>query len=96
MTPSRALVVLSATSSPVGTESSTTISCPDSKPWASPASKADSMIMRLGTRVTAGSPTGIPVPGDVTVPTPSPLVIVTPSSEVVDLTIEIVAHISAP
>ena len=58
------------------------------------ASVTDSIIMRRGTRVTAGSPTSIPVPGRVTVPTPGPPVMRRP--EPASGSRETVAQISAP
>src|SRR5579875_1042507 len=63
--PSLALVVLTAMSSPPGTEKVT------SKEWLPTSSRAV-VIIRRGTGLMAGAPTGSPSPGLVTVPTPSP------------------------
>ena len=77
-TPSRALVVCSAISTPPGTEIRARTPVSVGHPHAASPSPTASAIIRRGTRVTAGSPTAMPVPGRVTVPTPGPPAISSP------------------
>jgi hypothetical protein len=70
--PSRSLDVLAAMSSPPGTDRTTSTARPVTSP-------TDARIMRAGTRLTAGAPTGRPNPGRVTVPTPGPARMATPA-----------------
>ncbi len=65
MMPRRALVVLAAICSPPGTSKVTRIGRSVTSPTAA-------RIIRLGTGLMAGAPTGRPSPGLVTVPTPMP------------------------
>ncbi len=77
MSPSRALMVCFAISSPWGT---LRVTVAPAKPEPASSSRTISVMFRRGTGLTAGAPTGSPSPGLVTTATPAPPRISTPGS----------------